>query len=619
MKKITSLFLALLLFSNPAFATVSSVERAGSGGVSDTAYDASSWDGVTTIAPSKNAVRDKLEALTLGGAVDDTAYSSSWNGVTTIAPSKNAVYDKLQAYNLTVTPYVSGAAVGSVALGSSVLVSDAAPGNSFNVGIGNYALKSITTGTHNTGVGYNAVGGATDSQYNTGIGDSALSGPLTTAAIKNTIVGANSGISMTDGTLNVGIGYHTMVSTTTGSSNTSVGVDALYENITGGSNTAIGGGALVDAISATPNTAVGQSSLGDTTTGGNNTALGYRAGKANTTGSSNVWIGDESGYQNSFKASTNQILIGAATSANSSNIAVIGTSATTGFGVGMSAVDPPTFAFTMLGTGAKTVGMQRNTSDNSAGNNLTVNAGGSTTVGAINTMSSTPTAGGTGYTVGDILTISTGGANALAHVNTVSGGAVTSITRITRGSGYSTGTGQATTGGTGTGCTVNITGVFIGTDKAGGNLILQSGISTGTGASSILMKVPALGTTGTTDNALTTYGTVDYNGFRATPPSAQTIAAGNVITADACGGLKQVTSAGAVTTDTTNTFTASAAGTTGCFMTVINTGTQNITLDNNAEFHTLTGLDIVLAGKNSVLVASNGSEWYQVGLLVAAT
>lgn len=31
--------------------------------VSDTAYNASSWDGVTTIAPSKNAVRDKIELV----------------------------------------------------------------------------------------------------------------------------------------------------------------------------------------------------------------------------------------------------------------------------------------------------------------------------------------------------------------------------------------------------------------------------------------------------------------------------------------------------------------------------------------------------------------------------
>jgi hypothetical protein len=55
--------------------------------VSDTAY-AAGWDGVTGTAPSKNAVYDKIETL-----VSDTAYAASWNGVTTVAPSKNAVYD----------------------------------------------------------------------------------------------------------------------------------------------------------------------------------------------------------------------------------------------------------------------------------------------------------------------------------------------------------------------------------------------------------------------------------------------------------------------------------------------------------------------------------------------
>jgi len=38
----------------------------GGSSVSDTAYDATSWNGVTTIAPSKNAVRDKIESLAGG-------------------------------------------------------------------------------------------------------------------------------------------------------------------------------------------------------------------------------------------------------------------------------------------------------------------------------------------------------------------------------------------------------------------------------------------------------------------------------------------------------------------------------------------------------------------------
>ena len=36
--------------------------------VSDTAYDATSWNGVTTIAPSKNAVRDQIEAMLTSGS-----------------------------------------------------------------------------------------------------------------------------------------------------------------------------------------------------------------------------------------------------------------------------------------------------------------------------------------------------------------------------------------------------------------------------------------------------------------------------------------------------------------------------------------------------------------------
>jgi len=62
--------------------------------VDDTAYDESSWDGDTN-APTKNALRDKIE--TLGSAsIDDTAYGAGWDGETTTAPSKNAVYDKIE-------------------------------------------------------------------------------------------------------------------------------------------------------------------------------------------------------------------------------------------------------------------------------------------------------------------------------------------------------------------------------------------------------------------------------------------------------------------------------------------------------------------------------------------
>lgn len=62
--------------------------------------------------------------------------------------------------------------------------------------------------------------------------------------------------------------------------------------------------------------------------------------------------------------------------------------------------------------------------------------------------------GGTGYSLGDILTI-TSGSGGKAKVTSVSGSTITAVTLSSGGSGYTTST-QATTGGHGTGATVDI-------------------------------------------------------------------------------------------------------------------------------------------------------------------
>lgn len=78
----------------------------------------------------------------------------------------------------------------------------------------------------------------------------------------------------------------------------------------------------------------------------------------------------------------------------------------------------------------------------------------------VTVLNSTPTAGGSGYLVGDILTISTGGTGAKAIVESITGsGVVASVSLIACGANYTTGAAKATTGGTGTGCTLNITTV----------------------------------------------------------------------------------------------------------------------------------------------------------------
>lgn len=99
--------------------------------------------------------------------------------------------------------------------------------------------------------------------------------------------------------------------------------------------------------------------------------------------------------------------------------------------------------------------------------------------GSIGTISATPTSGhaGSGYNIGDVLIISTGGTNAYVNVTGTNAGVVTSLAMTPAsllpsdgtyqpplycGSGYSVGTGNATTNliGTGSGCQVDITGIM---------------------------------------------------------------------------------------------------------------------------------------------------------------
>jgi len=102
--------------------------------------------------------------------------------------------------------------------------------------------------------------------------------------------------------------------------------------------------------------------------------------------------------------------------------------------------------------------------------------------------------------------------------------------------------------------------------------------------------------------------------FVVAPPASQAIAGADTITADACGTIKQITSAGNVTTNTTNTLTAPTASYAGCCMTVINVDTADtITLDANTLFKTIGGANQALGPSDTVQVCSNGTNWYQVG------
>lgn len=94
-------------------------------------------------------------------------------------------------------------------------------------------------------------------------------------------------------------------------------------------------------------------------------------------------------------------------------------------------------------------------------------------------------------------------------------------------------------------------------------------------------------------------------------PATQVIGAGGTIAADACGGLKRISATADRTTDTTNTFTAPAAGNVGCKMLVVNVDSvDTIYLDANTAFPVTTAASIALGPKGSITVVSDGTYWH---------
>jgi len=77
-KYLLILLIPFVLFLNEGFCN--GPVGGGAGGcvggtsVSDTPYDATSWNGVTSVAPSKNAVRDKIESMGAGGGAPTDAF-----------------------------------------------------------------------------------------------------------------------------------------------------------------------------------------------------------------------------------------------------------------------------------------------------------------------------------------------------------------------------------------------------------------------------------------------------------------------------------------------------------------------------------------------------------------
>ena len=242
-----------------------------------------------------------------------------------------------------------------------------------------------------------------------------------------------------------------------GQYNTFVGIGTGNNNTTGSSNTANGYRSLFSNTTGSSNTANGYASLYSNTTGIYNTANGHRSLFSNTTGSSNTANGMQSGRYiadgtTTNKTSNNSLYLGYDTRAladGDTNEIVIGASA---IGVGSNSV--------VLGNDSitKTILKGNVGIGTTEPTNILSFGGNAARTWWLERHTTTNTAGKT-------LTIQAGGATAAA------------------------------------------------TDKAGGNLILAPGLSTGTGNNQILFKTSTPGSTGTADNALATRVTLDYTGL----------------------------------------------------------------------------------------------------------
>ena len=249
-------------------------------------------------------------------------------------------------------------ASGTLIVGNSNTPSGTAE---YNVGMGDQALDSLTTGGKNVAIGYDAGTAITQGSGNVLIGFEAGNSITTggdhiaigrkalqaedTSTSSSIAIGALALTNQNSGTFNVGIGNDAGGDITSGDNNVVIGgtqtADALQ---TGNYNIAMGGYALSAEDATDGSVAIGHKSLLVQDGGSMNVSIGYEAGDVVSTGAENVIIGSQAagtlttggnnvviGRRAEVAAAGNDdcIVIGASAAGAGSNTTVIGTTGTT--------------------------------------------------------------------------------------------------------------------------------------------------------------------------------------------------------------------------------------------------------------------------------------------------
>ena len=174
-----------------------------------------------------------------------------------------------------------------------------------NIGLGYYALSSLTIGDNNVVIGSRA-------------------GLNITGTSATVLIGKQAGESINNASAvgSIGIGQQAIKDVTNGTSNTAMGYTAGKNLTDGGNNTILGFQAMsAGGTSASQCTGIGMNALLNAT-GSNNTSLGYNSGDLITSGTLNTVIGYTA--DTSANDATNQTVIGASATGQADNSVVLG-------------------------------------------------------------------------------------------------------------------------------------------------------------------------------------------------------------------------------------------------------------------------------------------------------
>jgi len=218
-----------------------------------------------------------------------------------------------------------------------------------NIGLGEEALNSLTSGDYNTAIGKQALNNSTTSERSTAIGYNAGASAGTNLQLNAVLIGDNAGfgrsgyrtVAVGSGAMSFGLGKSAV------NRNTAIGYHALYRIDTNGAdNIAIGHEASQFLTTATKNIAIGDNAARSSTANGH-ISIGYQAGYSQTSGATNTNIGFFAGYNTTTGGDNTYVGYQTAYSATGSRNTAMGDGAFGG-GFGHSGSDNASFGYLAL-------------------------------------------------------------------------------------------------------------------------------------------------------------------------------------------------------------------------------------------------------------------------------